>query len=88
MLWEEFFIGSNKLIGYGFIAQMKDLLPVLIHSLVMGGIVLLVVHFMPNIWLKLIVGVLAGMVYYIAGVYIMKFPEMDELLTILKLKRK
>ena len=31
---------------------------------------------------------LAGMVYYIAGAYIMKFPEMDELLAILKLKRK
>lgn len=86
LVWNTYY--TRKLIGYGFIAQMKDLLPVLIHSLVMGGIVLLVVHFMPNIWLKLIVGVLAGMVYYIAGVYIMKFPEMDELLTILKLKRK
>lgn len=86
LIWNTHY--TKKLINYGYFAQMKDLLPVLIHSLVMGGIVLLVVHFMPTIWLKLIVGVLTGMVYYIAGAYIMKFPEMDELLTILKLKRK
>lgn len=86
LIWNTYY--TKKLIGYGFFAQMRDLLPVLLHSLVMGGIVLLVVHFMPTLWLKLIVGVLAGMVYYIAGAYIMKFPEMNELLTILKLKRK
>ena len=86
LIWNTHY--TNKLIGYGYFAQMRDLLPVLLHSLVMGGIVLLVVHFMPTLWLKLIVGVLAGMVYYIAGAYIMKFPEMNELLTILKLKRK
>ena len=86
LIWNTHY--TKKLIGYGYFAQMRDLLPVLIHSLVMGGIVLLVVHFMPTLWLKLIVGVLAGVVYYIAGAYIMKFPEMNELLTILKLKRK
>lgn len=86
LIWNTHY--TKKLIGYGYFAQMKDLLPVLIHSLVMGGIVLLVVHFMPTLWLKLIVGVVAGMVYYIVGAYLMKFPEMDELLTILKLKRK
>lgn len=79
---------TKKLINYGFFAQMRDLLPILIHSLIMGCIVAMVVHFMPTLWLKLIVGVLAGMVYYIIGAYIMKFPEMDELLTILKLKKK
>ena len=85
LIWNTHY--TKKLIGYGFIAQMRDLLPILVHSLVMGGIVLLVVHFMPTLWLKLIVGVVAGMVYYIAGAYIMKFPEMNELLTIMKLKR-
>ena len=86
LIWNTHY--TKKLINYGYFAQMKDLLPVLIHSLVMGGIVLIVVHFMPTLWLKLIVGVLIGMVYYIAGAYIMKFPEMNELLTILKLQRK
>ena len=66
---------------------MKDLLPNIVHAMVMGLIVAIVVHFLPTLWLKLIVGVLAGMIYYIAGAYLMKFPEMNELLTILKLKR-
>lgn len=85
LIWNTHY--TKKLIGYGFWAQIKDLLPIFIHSLIMWGLVLLIVHFMPTLWLKLIVGITAGMVYYIVGSYIMKFPEMDELLTILKLKR-
>ena len=85
LIWNTHY--TKKLIGYGFLAQIKDLLPIFIHSLIMWGLVLFIVHFMPTLWLKLIVGITAGMVYYIVGSYIMKFPEMDELLTILKLKR-
>ena len=79
---------TKKLIGYGFFAQIKDLLPIILHALVMGIIVAVVVHFMPTLWLKLIVGILTGIIYYISGAYVMKFPEMNELVTILKLKRK
>ena len=61
LVWNTYY--TKKLIGYGYFSQMRDLLPVLVHSLVMGGIVLLVVHLLPTLWLKLIVGVLAGMVY-------------------------
>ena len=85
LIWNTYY--TKKLLGYGFFAQMKDLFPVIMHSLAMWLLVSVIVHFMPNLWLKLIVGVLSGMVYYIVGAYLMKFPEMDELLTILKLKR-
>ena len=81
------YILHQKAIGYGYWAQMKDLMPIFIHSFVMWALVLLVVHFMPTLWLKLIIGVLSGMVYYIAGAFLMKFPEVDEILKILKLKR-
>ena len=79
---------TKKLIGYGLWDQMKDLLPIFIHSLLMWGLVLLVVNLMPTLWLKLIVGVLSGMIYYIAGAFIMKFPEMNELLVILRIKSR
>lgn len=79
---------TKKLIGYGFFAQMKDLLPIIVHALVMGLIVAIVVHFMPTLWLKLIVGVLTGIIYYIAGAYVMKFPEMDEIFIVLKIKSR
>ena len=85
LIWNTYY--TKKLFGYGFFAQMKDLFPVIMHSLAMWLLVSVIVHFMPNLWLKLIVGVLSGMVYYIVGAYLMKFPEMDELLSILKLKR-
>ena len=85
LIWNTYY--TKKLFGYGFFAQMKDLFPVIIHSLAMWLLVSVIVHFVPNLWLKLIVGVLSGMAYYIVGAYLMKFPEMDELLTILKLKR-
>ncbi len=86
LIWNTYY--TKRLIGYGYWAQMKDLMPIFIHSFVMWVLVLLVVHFMPTLWLKLIVGVLSGMVYYIAGAFLMKFPEVDEILRILKLKRK
>jgi O-antigen/teichoic acid export membrane protein len=85
LIWNTYY--TKRLIGYGYWAQMKDLMPIFIHSFVMWVLVLLVVHFMPTLWLKLIVGVLSGMVYYIAGAFLMKFPEVDEILRILKLKR-
>ena len=86
LVWNTYY--TKKLIGYGFIAQMKDLLPILIHSIFMGLIVAVIVSYIPLLWFKLIVGVLIGAIYYIAGAYIMRFPEMDELLAILKIKRK
>ena len=86
LIWNTYY--TKKLIGYGYWAQMRDLLPVFVHSLIMWGVVLLIECLMPTLWLKLIVGILVGMMYYIGGAYIMKFPEMNELLSILKLKRK
>ena len=86
LFWNTFY--TKRLIGYSFLDQMRDLLPILIHSLVMGIVVSLVVYCMPNEWFKLVIGILSGVIYYIGGAYIMRFPEVAELLAILKLKRK
>ena len=84
LVWNTYY--TKKIIGYGYAQQMKDLMHILLHSLVMGAIVFGVVYMLPNLWLQLIVGILAGMAYYIAGAYLMKFEEMQELLLILKRK--
>ena len=78
---------TNKIIGYGFTKQMRDLLPILIHTLVMGAIVFAVVRLLPTLWLQLIVGTLAGMVYYLVGAYLMKFDELKELISLLKQRK-
>ena len=77
---------TKKIIGYGFTQQMRDLMPILIHTLLMGAIVFAVVHLLPTLWLQLIVGTLAGVVYYLAGAYLMKFDELNELIRLLKRK--
>lgn len=78
---------TKKLIGYGFVDQMKDLTHILIHALVMYALVWLVVQCLPGLWLQLIVGILVGMAYYLLGAYLMKFDELNELLLLLKRKK-
>lgn len=75
---------TRKLIGYGLLAQLKDLFPLLLHSLIMGTAVLLVEYFMPTEMMKLIVGVLVGMTYYVLGAILCRFKEMKEILSIIK----
>lgn len=86
LVWNTYY--TKKIIGYGYVQQMKDLMHILLHSLVMGAITYGVVGILPNLWLKLIVGILVGAVYYITGAYLMKFEEMQELLLIIKRKHK
>lgn len=78
---------TKKLMDYGFASQMKDLLPILAHSLVMGVIVWMIVLFLPSLWLQLVVGVIAGAAYYLVGAYIMRFDELNELLSLLHIRK-
>lgn len=78
---------TNKIIEYGFLSQMKDLLHIIAHSFVMYGIVFVIVHYLPNLWSQLFVGTFAGTIYYFIGAYLMKFDEFSELLSLLKLKK-
>lgn len=84
LVWNTYY--TKRLIGYGFFSQIKDLSHILIHSLVMGGIVLFVIHFIDIMWVKLLVGILVGGLYYVAGAYIMRFQELKEVLSIIKRK--
>lgn len=78
---------TKKVIGYGFTQQMRDLAHILIHSIVMYGIVFAIVHVMPTLWSQLLVGTLAGIAYYVMGAYLMKFDELNELLSLIKRKK-
>lgn len=78
---------TKKLIGYGYLAQMKDLLHILLHSLVMGVGVWLVVQAFDSHWIQLVVGILAGAAYYILGAKLMRFEELDELASLVFKKK-
>lgn len=78
---------TKRLIDYGYWAQMKDLLHILAHSMVMGILVWLVVQAFDSLWLQLFVGILTGMVYYVVGAKLMKFDEYSELMSLVKKKK-
>lgn len=85
LIWNTYY--TKKIIGYGYVQQMKDLMHIFIHALLMGAITFYVVSIASTLWLKLILGVLIGMIYYLLGAYLMKFEEMQELILILKRKK-
>ena len=79
---------TKKLIGYGYIAQMKDLLHILIHSLAMGVGVWCIVQIFDSLWLQLVVGILFGAVYYIVRAYFLHFEELKEVISLVRKKGK
>lgn len=77
---------TGKLIQVGFLRQMRDLLPTLLLSLSMWGVVYGITSCLSGIILQLIVGIIAGMVYYIALSALFHFPELKELYSIIRRK--
>ena len=75
---------TGKLIGVGFLKQMRDIFPTLLLSMIMFGIVLISIHFIENIYIQLIVGILIGAVIYLGGSYLLKFPELKEVFVMYK----
>lgn len=79
---------TGKLINVGFFKQMRDIVPTLLLSMIMWGIVLSTIHFIPNIYIQLLVGIITGIAIYLTGSYLLKYPELKEVLIIYKdLKR-
>ena len=77
---------TNKIIKYGFWEQIKDILHILLLSVLMGMSVYSVILFIPHNWLRLIVGVSIGIILYTAGASLLKFPEWTDLINIIKEK--
>ena len=79
---------TGLLIQVGFLRQMRDLLPTLLLSLTMWVLVYALVHVLPGLWLQLVVGVLVGMAYYLGLAWLLRFPEMGELLLLIRKNKK
>lgn len=77
---------TGKLIQVGFLRQMRDLLPTLLLSLSMWGVVYVVISCLSGTMLQLIVGIVVGMVYYVTLSALFHFPELKELYSIIRRK--
>lgn len=77
---------TGKLIGVGSLTQMKDLLPTLVRSMLMWGLVIFVVSFVESNALKLVVGTAVGGLFYLATSF--RSEEFREVLGLIKSKRR
>ncbi len=75
---------TGRLVNIGFFKQIGDLIPTLLLSLAMFGAVRFTMHFIPNLYLQLIVGILTGAVFYTGCSYFLKFSELQEAITLFK----
>lgn len=78
----------NKITGITLLSQVKVLIPVILLTFSMGGVISLFVFFFSNIWLQLLLGATAGIVYYIGVAFLFQFQEIKTLLSIGKGLRK
>ncbi len=79
---------SNKLFGFGFKKQIKELSLIFIISIISSVISFLVVQNLTNLNMKLILATITMLVSYISISFILKISELNELLLILKKIKK
>ena len=68
----------NKIFDYSYWHQLKDFLPFIILSLIMGLIVMGLRLVIPNFVIQIALGVIIGLPCYIVGVKLLKLPEYNE----------
>ena len=74
------------MIRFGIIRQMREMLPSILYSLVMGGIVYISILFLSSMWVKLLVGTLVGMSSYILVSVVTKSRDFNYLLALVREK--
>ena len=77
---------TGKFIKLGLLLQLKDILPILINSIVAGGFAFLVVVIIKNDLISLIVACFLATAYYLGSSYLFKFTELHEIINILRRK--
>lgn len=75
---------NKKLLGYSYLSQMKDILPAIALSAVMGGAVYCVSFIGLHDILTLAIQVVLGASIYIVGSWLFKFESFQYILSILK----
>ncbi len=75
---------TGKLIQVGFFKQMRDLIPTLTYSISMGAIVWIISQILPNNILRLTVGTISGMIYFLIIAKITRSADLRELLSLVK----
>ena len=75
---------TSKQVEVGLFELIKDLMPILVLSLTMFGVVRWVVYGSENIYFQLVIGIPLGMLFYIVGAYLIKIKELEYIHVIIK----
>lgn len=70
---------SGRLFGYGSIAQLMDMMPVLVASIITGLAVWFFCIMIESMLLKLILGIIIGGAVYLLASYFLKINELKEI---------
>ncbi|WP_299160560.1 lipopolysaccharide biosynthesis protein [uncultured Eudoraea sp.] len=74
----------GKLFGHGVLSQLKDIWPTMALTVVMSIIILLSISLVETNILRLIVGVVAGLISYIGISHLLKLEELKEVKKLLR----
>ena len=77
---------TNKVIGVSLFQHIKDIFPALFLSFIMAVIVFFSGMLIPNALLRLIIGVILGILIYFGGSKLFKIEELDDTILIIKTK--
>ena len=66
---------TKNMIGYGTCSQMKDLLPFLLLSAVMYAVIAVEFIFIKAIWIRLLIGIVSGVVSYLGLALLLRLEE-------------
>ena len=75
---------TGKIINFGVFKQLKDFMPFLLASIVMGGSMFLVSTFFVNYLVMLLVASIVGFGVYLVETRLFKFEELGYITTIVK----
>lgn len=75
---------TGKLIQVGFLKQIKDITPSLLYSFSMGAIVLGAIQFVKGDALQLTIGIILGIIYFIAITSVTRSKDRRELISFIK----
>ena len=74
---------TQKLFGYGFYHQIKDIAPILVHTTLMALAVVISIRLIHAPTHQLVFGVMIGILYYAIVSYLLKFEECKTLVNML-----
>lgn len=77
---------TGTLIRVGFLKQVRDLLPILLNSIVMGFIAYYLTTIINGSLISLLTASCVAITYYIGSSYLLRFPELYEIISVLARK--